>query len=415
MTCRHHRSFRITTLVVVSLFLGTGKATAQDRLSKVEWFIEGGGSFLRLGDEPNEVPIFGSSTPGYLVSSKQFSSGGLFLTGLRYHLTTANALEVSYNMGVWNYFQIQPITPGAQTVSSRFERQEYSLNYVRYLSKRGLTLPFLTAGLGATETATLATAWHAWNPSINFGFGTDFPINGQLAFRLQVRDHVGFLPGPLRGASHDITPTAGLVLNPRPSSGPPGRYPQVEIFLEGGLSLLTGGTGTYSNAFADLGNGQIVPYYGVRGTNYFSKSGRVFAGFRVYFTPNNAVELSTTENANGYAMTMAAKTLPPDTSLLLEQQTLSLEDYSASFVRYFLWRAGVKPFATVGAGDTHFAGRLQDVDKFNVNLGVGADVPLLNHLVARFEFRDYLSQQPNLTSGALHNFSPTVGLAYRFN
>jgi hypothetical protein len=189
----------------------------------------------------------------------------------------------------------------------------------------------------------------------------------------------------------------------------------VEIFLEGGLSLLTGRTGTYSNAFADSGNGQIVPYYGDRGTNYYSKSGRVFAGFRVYVTQNNAVELSTTENANGYALTIAAKTLPPDTSLLLEQQTLDLEDYSASFVRYFPGRAGVKPFVAMGAGDTHFAGQSQDIDKFNVDLGVGADVPLLNHLAARFEFRDYLSRQPNLTGGALHNFAPTIGLAYRFN
>jgi hypothetical protein len=213
MTSRHLRSRRIAALVGILLFLGTGTATAQDRLSKVEWFIEGGGSFLRLGNQPNEVALFGSSSPDYLVLSNRFSSGVLFFTGLRYHLTARDALEASYNTSVWSNFQIQPITPGASTASSGSYRQEFSFNYVRSFSKHGFAQPFLTAGLGATKSCCLATAWWTWNPSINFGVGTDFPINRQLAFRIEVRDHVGFLSGPLRGASHDITPTAGTEPN----------------------------------------------------------------------------------------------------------------------------------------------------------------------------------------------------------
>jgi hypothetical protein len=189
----------------------------------------------------------------------------------------------------------------------------------------------------------------------------------------------------------------------------------VEIFLEGGGSVLTGATGTLAGALQLLSNGQTAPYYGVSRTNYFSKSGRLFAGFRVVFSENNALELSYAQGPNGYSMTIVSKTAPPGIVPPLEQVTLELEEYSANYVRYFPRRGSVRPFLTAGVGQCHFAGQLQDEDLFGWNAGVGADVPLHKRLWARFEIRDVMSHQPDLTSGILHNFAPTAGLAYRFN
>jgi len=45
---------------------------------------------------------------------------------------------------------------------------------------------------------------------------------------------------------------------------------------------------------------------------------------------------------------------------------------------------------------------------------VGADLPLWNRLVARFELRDYMAEQPAPATGVVHNIAPTAGLAYRF-
>ena len=54
-------------------------------------------------------------------------------------------------------------------------------------------------------------------------------INERLAFRLEVRDYVGSLPGPLRGTSQDLAPSAGLVFSPQTSTRTPSRFPSTRI------------------------------------------------------------------------------------------------------------------------------------------------------------------------------------------
>lgn len=414
MNRRNLSWIRLLLLCVLFFFSTARNGAAQDRLSKLEWFIEGGGSFLNLGNQPNEVSILGTSSSGYLVSPDHFSSSALFFTGLRYHLTARDALEAGYNTSVGNYFEIQPTTAGMPAARSRFERNAWSFNYIRYLSTRGALQPFLTAGLGAIQTYTLATSWHRYNPTVNFGLGTDFRINDRLAFRLEVRDYVGFLPAPLRGASHDLAPTAGLVFSTQTSSRAPARFPQVEVFLEGGASTLTGGgSGPYGVLAILYANGQPSQVYDTVGSNKYSKSGRLLAGFRVLFTENNAVELNYSESPNRYTVQQRAPQIGLDLPPM--QVTQWVEDYAANYVRYLQWRRSVKPFLTVGAGVAHFAGLFQDVDNFGWNIGVGADIPLWKRLAARFELRDYMSEQPAPGTGLVHNIAPTAGLAYRFN
>jgi hypothetical protein len=385
---------------------------AQERRSKLEWFIEGGGSFLNLGKQPEEVSILGTSTSGFLASPDHFSSSGLFFTGLRYHLTGKDALEAAYSLSYGNHFAVQTTTVGMPVVPIRFERYTWSFNYVRYLSERGTSQPFVTAGLGAIQSITAVTGWDRRNLSANFGLGIDFRINERLAFRLEVRDYVGFLPAPLRGASHDLAPSAGLVFSPRTSSPSAARFPQVEVFLEGGASVLTrGGSGVAGQAGIITPNG--LGSTDVLGSNLFSKSGRLLAGFRVLLTNNNALELSRSESPNRYEV----EDRIPAISLVQPRMrvTEEVDDYTANYARYLPWGRNLRPFLTAGVGLAHFAGSNQDIDKFGWNVGVGGDIPLSKRLAVRFELRDYMSRQPAPGTGLVHNIAPTAGLAYRFN
>jgi hypothetical protein len=349
-----------------------------------------------------------------LVSPEQFSPSGLIFTGLRYHLTAKNALEASYSSSYDNHFAVQPTTANTLIYRPTFERYTWSVNYVRYLSARGALQPFLTAGLGPTQSISYITGWDRTNLSFNVGLGTDFRISDRLAFRLEVRDSVSYLPAPLQGTSHDLAPTAGLVFSPQTSIRSRTRFPQVEVFIEGGGSVLTGGSGPSARAFMLLSNGQSVPDPNIIRTNSFSKAGRLLAGFRVMLSNKNALEVSYSRSPNRYTMQQRLQGVSLD-GAPLEQISLAVVDYNANYVRHLPWGKNLRPFVTAGAGRVEFAGLSPDVTaSFGGNIGMGADVPLWNRLAARFEIRDYMSRQPDLTGGIVHNFAPTAGLAYRF-
>lgn len=411
---------RLGLLCAVLVFSAVRNGSSQERSSKLEWFIEGGGSILNLGKQPEAViilaaPGVASSTSGYLVSPNHFSSSGLFFTGVRYHLTAKNALEVSYSLSVGNYFQIEPAPGNMPVIQSRFERYSSSLNYVRYLPGRGKLQPFLTAGLGAIRSNSVVTGWDRYNLSGNFGLGTDFRINQRLAFRLEVRDYVDFLPSPLQRASHDLAPSGGLVFSSRTPTPVPAAFPQLEIFFEGGASVLSGGSGPSAQAFMLNSSGQFSTDPDIIRTNSFSKSGRLLSGLRVMFTNNNALELSYAGGPNRYYEEQQQKNAPSNVTPLLEQVTLDAEDYAVNYVRYFPRGKWLKPFITGGAGLAHFAAfAVPDVNNFGWNVGAGADVPLWSRLAGRIEIRDYMSRQPDLLTGIVHNIAPTAGLAYRF-
>lgn len=419
MKPRNLSGMRLALLCVLLFFSAVSNGAAQDRLSKLEWFIEGGGSFLNLGKQPSEVITEYTDpqqvpTSGFLVSPNRFTSSRLFFTGVRYHLTAKDALEVAYSSSEGNHFELQPTLSDNPVWRSTFERHTWSVNYVRYLSERGALQSFVTAGLGPSQSISYITGFDRTKQSFNFGLGTDFRINERVAFRLEMRDYVGFLPAPLRGASHDLAPSAGLVFSPRTSTRAPARFPQVEVFLQGGASALTGGgAGPYGELIVIYSNGQAPQVYYPVASSKFSKSGRLLAGFRVMFSSNNALELSYSRSPNGNQLQQ--RVITPPIELPPTQVTLAVVDCAANYVRYVPWGRRLKPFMTGGAGFTDFAGLSSlAVRKFGWNAGVGADLPLWNRLVARFELRDYMAEQPAPATGVVHNIAPTAGLAYRF-
>lgn len=423
MKPRHCTPLKLTLLFSFCVFSVTPGATAQDRLSHLEWFIEGGGSFLNLGKQPNRVTTETTDTlsppiSGFLISPNRFTSSGFFFTGVRYHLTAMNALEVAYGSSGGNQFVLQPVLAGVSVYRSTIERHSWSVNYVRYLSERGSLHPFATAGLGLSQSISYITGWDHTNLCFNFGVGTDFRINERLAFRLEVRDYVGSLPGPLRGSSHDIAPSAGLVFSPQTSSSTPARYPQLEVFIEGGGSVLTsGGAGPYGQLIVISPTGP-AQYYNTVSNNQFSQAGRLLAGFRVFFSKNNALELSYAQSPNRRVLEQSVPALSVRI-LIPEEVSMVVADRAANYVRYLPGWGNVKPFVTAGTGFTDFFGLPSDTSfeggrYFGWNAGAGIDFPLWNRLVARFEFRDYMAGQPAPATGTVHNFAPTAGLAYRF-
>jgi hypothetical protein len=337
---------RRALLCAVFICSAARNGASQDRLSRLEWFFETGGSFLNLSKQPGEIPIYGTSNLGLLVSPNHFSSSPLYFTGLRYHLTAKNALEVAYSQSSANRVEVQPTT-ATMPLRYTFERYTWSFNYVRYLSGRGALQPFLTAGLGPIQSISVA-GWDHTNLSVNFGMGTDFRINERLAFRLEVRDNVGFLPTPLRGSSQDLAPSAGLVFSPRTSTRAPAAFPQVEVFFEGGASVLTGGSGPLAGALMLNSNGQTSQPLNLIRTNMFSKSGRFLAGFRVVFSNNNALELSYSRGPNRYHEVQQWEPPLPGVVPLDTQITLAVVDLAANYVRYLPGGRSLKPFVTAG-------------------------------------------------------------------
>jgi opacity protein-like surface antigen len=325
----------------------------------------------------------------------------MFFTGVRYRLTPNNALEVSYSLSYGNLFEAERTLTNAPALL-RFERYSGSINYVRYLFRRQVFEPFVTAGLGGVETAFAGS--NNYDLSFNVGIGTDIRFNERLALRLEARDYIAYLPSPLQGVSQDLAPSAGLVFSSRHSSSASSTFPQVGIFIEGGLSVVAG-------APAGQPSGASPATASVIGSS-FSNAGRVMAGFRVWFSYNNAIELSWSQSPNGYRLRPATQPQPlMGTPVGLTQ---SLHNIPANYVRGLPGTRLLRPFVTAGLGFARYAGVFQDIDRFTWNVGGGADIPLRKPVSLRVEFRDFVIGQPQL-GGVVHDLAPTLGFAYRFD
>jgi hypothetical protein len=398
--------------VVLLVALATAQAGAQDKLSNLEWFVEYGGSFLSLGHQGGtfQVQYPTASYEGAIVAPSHFSRSDEFLSGVRYRLSARDSLEASYSVAVRNLFALQPAQGGVGP-RLRWERWPVlSLSYARYLGSIAGWKPFLVGGAGVAWTSSLITGQDRPNASFDFGLGADLPVAKGLALRLEARDYIDRLPSPFRGFSHDLAPTAGLVFSSRSSGARTTGFPQLEIFLEGGASVLTGGSIPSQVGILSPGGGATLNSV-VRSS--FSNSGRYAGGFRLLLTARNALEFEYSQGPNRY-QTREVTTEPPVLAFPAHEFARSLEDYSADFVRYLTRPRLVEPFVAAGAGLAHFAGIYADIDKFSWNFGAGADVPLQKRLALRFEMKDFMSAQPDPIRGVAHNLAPSVGFALRF-
>jgi hypothetical protein len=181
-----------------------------------EVIVEGGGSFLNGGSGtvpvilPLTIPCV--SPPGQCPSpnvTSSFSTTARVFAGFRFRPTPKNALEASYSFSPNRFHVFQPASnvdfgPGYDRVTA------YNFNYARYLWARGPLQPFLTAGVGVNRF-TQANASNGNQAGFNFGGGVDVALIRSIALRVEFRDFMTGQPSPIRGTSHDLVPTAGIV------------------------------------------------------------------------------------------------------------------------------------------------------------------------------------------------------------
>jgi len=224
------RSVRIIPPLILLLLLAFPWACAQDPPPRLEVFLEGGGSFLNGGS--GLLPILVAcpavctpagclpcTSPSLVAVTSSFSKTARLITGARLRLTRHDALEASYSYGP-NHFSLQPA--GQSTLSAYNRVDLISFDYVRYLMAKTPVQPFVTGGLGVNRfhgpsnasavLSGLVNADNGYQFAWNYGGGADLVLQRHLALRLELRDYVTGQPSFITGTSHNIVPSAGIVL-----------------------------------------------------------------------------------------------------------------------------------------------------------------------------------------------------------
>lgn len=145
------------------------------------------------------------------------------------------------------------------------------------------------------------------------------------------------------------------------------------------------------------------------------EAGRLFTGARLRLTRHDAVE--------------ASYSWSPD--IFNEEFPLSyfndrIRSHSFNYVRYASAIPHLQPFGTVGIGWMTFSGggnggpgpgSLASItdSSFAWNYGAGIDLVPFRYFAVRVELRDYLTTLPVYHSSGLHNFTPSLGIVFRWN
>lgn len=227
------RYLRILAPAIALLLFLAASAYAQKSPLQLEFFFEGGGSFLNGGSgqlpPPPEVCPAGmfpciTTTPIAVTSS--FSKTARLFTGARLRFTRHDALEASYSFSP-NHLTLQATEVYSSGGSITYPGSSYnrlnlvSFNYVRYLWARTPIQPFVTGGLGfnrfsgptsaSAVVADLISASNGFQFAWNLGAGTDYVLQRHFALRLELRDYLTGQPSFIKGTSNNIVPSAGVV------------------------------------------------------------------------------------------------------------------------------------------------------------------------------------------------------------
>ena len=200
--------------------------------------------------------------------------------------------------------------------------------------------------------------------------------------------------------------------------------PRLEVFAEGGVSILNKSTGLI---VPPPGNctcpgpvcpvACILPPISGNVTSSFSKTGRLFAGARLRLTRHDALEASYSFSPNHFSVQQGTQ------SVGSAYNRVNLVSFN--YVRYLWVRTPINPFVTAGVGTNRFSGPAPTPGELSGlvgedngwqiawNYGGGADLVLQRHLALRLELRDYVSAQPSFITGTSHNIVPSVGIVFR--
>ncbi len=393
--------------VFAILFIAaTGKAQAQVGATKVEFFAEGGVSFL------NTSAVIPPSHLSPVSSSGNVSKSARVFTGFRYQFTKKNALEGSYS---YSYNVASALVhPNVRGFAS-FEAFTGSVNYVRYFPAAGRFRPFATAGLGLVSYISpfLGFGQHAFAP--NVGLGTDIALSRRLALRVEARDFITRLPRPLSRTNHNLVPSAGVALALHAPPAAREGLPRLEFHLEGGGSFLTNGSSAAGPpvilSVDPTGQAQQGVFLN---TSSFSKTGRILAGFRARATRLNGLDVSWSHAPVRYIFQELSR--PPVIVFGPQTKTQYLEVISSDYVRYVAGEGRFQPFVLAGIGFARYSAAtiFKDIDKVSANFGAGVDARVNKVFAFRFEFRDFIVAQPDPVRGVTHSLAPMAGIVLSF-
>jgi opacity protein-like surface antigen len=194
--------------------------------------------------------------------------------------------------------------------------------------------------------------------------------------------------------------------------------PRLEFVVEGGASLLNGGTAHVPAICPDQICPGCTPCPPLTGTSSFSKTVRIVTGAGYRFTHHDALEASFSYSPNHLSLQEGTESLGSAYS--------HVDLLSFNYVRYLTVKSRVQPFATAGLGLNRFSGpstasavyygyvNADNGWQFAWSYGAGADVVLERQVALRLELRDYVTGQPSIVTGTSHNLVPSIGLVFRF-
>jgi hypothetical protein len=210
------------------------------------------------------------------------------------------------------------------------------------------------------------------------------------------------------------------------------RPPRLEVFAEGGGSLLNSGPAQAIETInacpecatpINLISTEVIPL-----KSSISTTGRLFTGVRLRFTSHDAIEASYSFSPNRFVYS------PEPGIVQAGYGRVSL--FCVNYVRYLWARNRFQPFVTAGVGTNRFSGGLGTSPiqvgglpesfeysfsnpksygwQFAWNYGAGADLVLQRHFALRVQLRNYVSDQPTPLTGTSHNIVPSAGIVFRF-
>ena len=201
------------------------------------------------------------------------------------------------------------------------------------------------------------------------------------------------------------------------------RPPHLELFAEGGASILnSGSSANLPVCLIACTPAGCPPCTVPTVTGAFTKTGRLVAGARWRFARHDALEASYSFSPNHLSLQRGTAT---------QSDAYNRVDLvSFNFVHYLWAKTPIQPFATAGLGLNRFSGpplfstlinspstistNTNNGFQFAWNFGGGTDIVFQRHLAVRLELRDYVTGQPGLISGTSHNLVPSAGLVFRF-
>lgn len=188
-----------------------------------------------------------------------------------------------------------------------------------------------------------------------------------------------------------------------------------EVFAEAGGSTFTSIT---SVAVESMGSPPQISSE-LSTTTSLSTTGRIFAGLRYWFGDNEAFEASYSYSPSNLTQTQNCVSFTATSCTGINGTEFSHHHFiSFNYVRSIPAGKRLTPFLTGGIGFVYVHQPVFSPTHFAANFGGGVDLRISEHWAMRMEYRDYVLDGSQLSTGSptglTHNQVPSAGLVFRF-